>query len=82
MISENPEGFSGSRLDVCILSFVGRSGAETSKMAVVTFSDQRARCTYPFRGCVQLYINRTLCLAITIFQHYEYIKYVLILIKF
>jgi len=31
MISENPEGFSGIRLDVWILSFVGRSGAETSR---------------------------------------------------
>ena len=31
MISEYPVGYSGSRLDVCILSFVGRSGAETNE---------------------------------------------------
>jgi len=31
MISGNHVVFSESRLDVCILSFVGRSGAETSK---------------------------------------------------
>jgi len=31
MISENSEGFSDVRLDVCILAFVGCSGAETNE---------------------------------------------------
>jgi len=57
MISENPVGFSGSRLDVWILAFVGRSEAETSRWqwsrSVISAPVARIReagaCNYLFK---------------------------------